>query len=156
MSASLTIDVALFDRYRTDCPGGRESHRPVDFGVFDDVGPVFEDPLSAHGVLVECGDEFVADRVAVELLGEEAVDERVHVVGCGGEDVGEFVVACSEFGVVACHRWGGVASVGGVEPFPGLLEPGSQLMGAGRVGVGSGWVGEGPAGDGGGCVVPGL
>ena len=94
--------------------------------------------MSAHGVLVECGDEFVVDRVTVELLAEETVDERVHVVGCGGEDVDEFVVACSEFGVVAVQRWGGVTAVGGVEPFPGLLEPGSQLMGAGRVGVGSG------------------
>ena len=69
----------------------------VDLLVFDDVGPVFDDPRLACPLLIGGGFEECVGVLEGELPSLEFVDDVSAVRWCGGEDLVELVEACDEF-----------------------------------------------------------
>ena len=63
----------------------------VDFVVFDDVRPVFDDPVTASLLVVEEVSKVFGGVVEGELSGLHLGDEVTAVVRGGGEDVVELV-----------------------------------------------------------------
>ena len=136
-------------------PGGCSQAR-LQLLVLDDVGPVFHDPLTAQVLLVHRESQEVAGVVEGELAGLELVDDVAAVGWCGVEDLFELSAAVDHLarGAVDSGRLEG--AVGGVEPVPGLGEPGAQLVSSASISTDAVGVAELPAGDGVECVVPGA
>ena len=66
------------------------------FGVFDDVWPVFEDPVFAGVASFAGGAEDFVDVGEGELPGPDGVDDGSGVVGCAVEDRVESVAPFDE------------------------------------------------------------
>ena len=94
-----------------------------DFGVFDDVGPVFEDPVVAGVTVGAGGAQDLVDVGEGELSGAHGVDHWAGVVGGGLEDLVEGVASLYEVVVAADRRPRRLVTAGMAEPAAGGGQP---------------------------------
>ena len=104
-----------------------EGQRAVDFVVFDDVGPVFDDPVSAGLLVVEEVSKVFGGVVEGELSGLQFGDEVSAVGRGGGEDVVELVESLFELVDRAVGDGDRLVSVAVGEPGSGVAQRLRQL-----------------------------
>ena len=99
-----------------------EGQGAVDFVVFDDVGPVFDDPVSARLLIVEQLTKVLGGVVERELTGLQFGDEMSAVGWGGGEDVVELNQPVFELVDCTDGDFDRLVPIATREPCPGLTQ----------------------------------
>ena len=107
--------------------GPADGQRTVDFVVLDDVGPVFDDPVSAGLLVVEEIAKVIGGVVERELSGLQFGDEMSAVGRGGGEDVVESSQPLFEFIDCSDGEFNRLMPIAAREPGSGLTQGLRQL-----------------------------